>query len=149
MQARHPKLFKGLGKLGGKYHIQLKDNAVPYAVNTPRRIALPLMPKAKDKLVELERQGVISKVDQPTDWCAPIVAVPKSNGDVRVCVDLTKLNDQVKRERLMLPSVDDVLSQLSESLFEVRCELWLLSDRAYTGIGSVDNLHHPVWAVLL
>jgi len=63
--------------------------------------------------MELEQQGVISKVDQPTDWCAPIVAVPKSNGDVRVCVDLTKLNDQVKRERLMLPSVDDVLSQLS------------------------------------
>ena len=45
VQARHPKLFKGLGKLDGKYHIQLKDNAVPYAVNTPRRIALPLMPK--------------------------------------------------------------------------------------------------------
>ena len=113
VQARHAKLFKGLGKLDGKYHIQLKDNAVPYAVNTPRRIALPLMPKVKDKLVGLERQGVISKVDQPTDWCAPIVAVPESNGDVRVCVDLTKLNDQVKRERLMLPSVDDVLSQLS------------------------------------
>ena len=56
---------------------------------------------------------MISKVDQPTDWCAPIVAVPKSNGDVRVCVDLTKLNDQIKRERLMLPSVDDVVSQLS------------------------------------
>ena len=113
LQARHPKLFKRLGKLDGKYHIQLKDNAVPYSVNTPRRIALPLMPKVKDKLVELERQGVVSKVDQPIDWCAPIVAVPKSNGDVRVCVDLTKLNDQVKRERLMLPSVDDLLSQLS------------------------------------
>ena len=63
--------------------------------------------------MELEQQGVISKVEQPTDWCAPIVAVPKSNGDVRVCVDLTKLNDQVKCERLMLPSVDEVLSQLS------------------------------------
>ena len=56
------------------------------------------MPKVKDKLVELERQGLISKVDQPTDWCAPIVAVQKSNGDVQVFVELTKLNDQVKRE---------------------------------------------------
>lgn len=93
VQARHPKLFKGLGKRDSKYHIQLKDNAVPHAVNTPRRIALPLMPKVKDNLVELEGQGVISKVGQPTDWCVPIVAVPKSNGDVRVCVDQTKLND--------------------------------------------------------
>jgi len=29
--------------------------------------------------------GVISRVDQPTDWCAPIMVVtPKSNGKVRV-----------------------------------------------------------------
>ena len=109
----HPNLFKELGKLDGKYQIQLKDIAVSYAVNTPRRIALPFTPKVKNKLVELERQGVISKVDQPTDWCAPNVAVPKSNGDVRVCAHLTRLNDQVKRERLMLPSVDDVRAQLS------------------------------------
>ena len=53
------------------------------------------MTKVRDKLVEQERQGVISKVDQPTDWYVPLVAVPKSNGDVRVCVDLTKLNNTV------------------------------------------------------
>ena len=102
------------------------------------------MPKGKDKLVELERQRAISKVDQPKDWCAPIVAVPKSNGVVGVCVDLTKLNDRVKRERLTLPSVDDVLF-----LFEVGCELWLPSNQAYTIIGSADNLYHTGWAVLL
>ena len=98
-----------------KHDIQRKDNAVPYAVNTPRRIALLLRTKVKDKLVELERQGVISKVDQPTDWCAPVVAVPKSNGDIRVCIDLTKLNDQVKQETLVLPSIDNVVSQLSNA----------------------------------
>lgn len=53
------------------------------------------MTKVRDKLVEHERQGVISKVDQPTDWCAPLVAIPKSNGDVRVCIDLIKLNNTV------------------------------------------------------
>ena len=82
-------------------------------MNAPRRIALPLLSKVKVKLEELEKLGVISKVDKPTDWCAPIVAVPKNNGDVRVCVDLTKLNKQVQRERLILPAVDYVLSQLS------------------------------------
>lgn len=82
MKARHSKVFKGLGKFDGKYHIKLfKDNAVSYAVDTPPRIALTLTTKVRDKLVEQERQGVISKVDQPTDRCAPLVAVPKSNGD--------------------------------------------------------------------
>ena len=86
---------------------------MPYAVTTPRRVALPLLPKVKAKLEQLETQGVISKVDRPTDWCAPIVVVPKSSGDIRLCVDLTKLNEQVKRERLVLPAVDDMLAQLS------------------------------------
>ena len=113
VKARHPKLFEGLGKLEGEYRIKLIDDAVSYAVNAPRLVALPLLPKVKAKVEQLERQGVISKVDQPTDWCAPMVVVQKSNEDVRVCVDLTKLNDQVKRERLILPSVDNVLAQLS------------------------------------
>ena len=82
---KHPKLFSGLGKLEGKYHIRLKENPVPYAITTPRRVALPLLPKVKEKLEELEKQGVISRVDQPTDWCAPIVVAPKSSGDVRLC----------------------------------------------------------------
>ena len=113
VQEKHPKLFSGLGKLEGKYHIRLKENPLPYAVTTPRRVALPLLPKVKAKLEQLETQGVISKVDRPTDWCAPIVVVPKSSGDIRLCVDLTQLNEQVKRERLVLPAVDDVLAQLS------------------------------------
>ena len=31
---------------------------------------------------------VISKVDEHTDWCSPMVMVPKANGNVRICVDL-------------------------------------------------------------
>lgn len=68
VHSRHPKLFKGLEKLDGKYNIELKDNAVLFAVNTPQRIALPLLPKVKDKLMELEQQGVISKADQPITY---------------------------------------------------------------------------------
>ena len=54
----------------------------------------------------MEEMGVISRVEQPTDWCAGMVTVPKPDKEeVRICVDLTKLNEPVKRERHMLPSV--------------------------------------------
>jgi hypothetical protein len=43
-----------------------------------------------------------------------MVVVPKSNGRVRICVDLTKLNTSVKRERHPLPPVEQVLAQLAE-----------------------------------
>jgi transposase InsO family protein len=38
--------------------------------------------------------------------------VPKVNGRVRICVDLSKLNESVKRERHPLPVVDQTLAQL-------------------------------------
>jgi hypothetical protein len=42
-----------------------------------------------------------------------MVVVPKPNGDVRICVDLTKLNQSVCRERHPLPAVEQTLAQLA------------------------------------
>ena len=61
----------------------------------------------------MEKIGVITKISEPTEWCAGIVVVPKPNGKIRICVDLTKLNKSVCRERHVLPAVDHVLAQLS------------------------------------
>ena len=60
----------------------------------------------------MESIGVISRVSQPTDWCAGMVVVPKPDGRVRICVDLIKLNQSVRRERHILPSVEQTLAQL-------------------------------------
>ena len=61
----------------------------------------------------MEKAKVIVKVEEPTDWCAPIVVVPKpGSNEVRLCVDLTKLNNAVKQEQFMLLSVSPVLAPL-------------------------------------
>ncbi|KAK7884427.1 hypothetical protein WMY93_027550 [Mugilogobius chulae] len=113
VKQRFPKLFSGLGKMEGEYKIELKEDAKPFALTTPRRVPLPLLPKVKKELARMEELGVISRVEQPTDWCAGMVPIPKrAEEEVRVCVDLTKLNDSVKRERHMLPSVEHTLGQL-------------------------------------
>ena len=112
---RFPRLFQGLGTIQGKYHISLQEGAKPFALSAPRRVPLPLMPKVKQELQRMEALGVIKKVEQPTDWCAGIVVVPKSNGSLRICVDLTKLNASVRRERHILPAVDQIVAQLSNA----------------------------------
>ena len=61
----------------------------------------------------MEAMGVITRVEPPTNWCAGIVVVPKPNESLRICVDLTKLNESVRRERHILPSVDHILARLS------------------------------------
>ena len=111
--AEFPQLFKGLGKPNHPYSIKLRPDAIPFSQCVVRRVAIPLMQPVKEELEWMERLGVIARVEQPTDWCAGMVVVPKPNGKVRICVDLTKLNESVRRERHPLPSVYQVLAQLS------------------------------------
>ena len=56
---------------------------------------MPLLGKVRAELERMEQLGVIAKVDTPTDWCVGMVVVPKPNGTIRICVDLTKLNQSV------------------------------------------------------
>ena len=74
---------------------------------------MPLMGKVKQELSRMEDLGVICRIEEPTDWCAGIVVVPKKTGAVRICVDLTKLNESVRREKFILPSVEETLGMLA------------------------------------
>ena len=109
----HPNLFKGLGTLGTEYTIKVKNDATPYALYTPRNVPIPLRAKVKEELDRMEKLGVISKVTEPSSWCAGMVVVPKPSGAVRVCVDLKNLNQSVLREPHPIPSVDDTLAHLT------------------------------------
>ena len=109
----YPNLFKGLGTLGEEYTIKLKPSAVPYALHTARRVPIPLRKKVEEELFRMQNMGVILPVDDPSPWCPGMVVVPKPSGSVRICVDLTHLNQNVLREYHPLPKVDNILVQLT------------------------------------
>ena len=108
-----PHLFEGLGTLGEEYRIQLKEDAQPFALHTSRRVPFPLRKKVQEELRCMEALGVISKVSDPTPWCAGMVVVRKKSGAVRICVDLKPLNESVLREGHPIPCVDETLARLS------------------------------------
>ena len=56
---------------------------------------------------------MIVRVSEPTEWCTGMVVVPKVNNKVQICVDLTRLNESVCRERHPLPAVEQTLAQLA------------------------------------
>ena len=69
---------------------------------------------------------MIRRVDTPTDWCAGMVVVAKARvvastvegeeketHNVRIYLDLTKLNENVRREKHDLPSVAQTLGRLA------------------------------------
>ena len=50
--------------------------------------------------------------DEPTDWVSSLVTVEKKNGSLRVCLNPRDLNLVIKREHFMIPTAQDVISQL-------------------------------------
>ena len=100
-----------------EFHITLEPDTKPYCVYTPRKFPYPLLSKVKQELDSMLQQGVISPVTVPTAWCSRLVPVPKPNGNVRLCVDLTQLNKAVQREIHQMPSADESLAKLGKSRF--------------------------------
>ncbi len=37
------------------------------------------------ELERMEELGVVTRVEEPTEWCAGMVVVPKAKGKVRIC----------------------------------------------------------------
>ena len=136
-----PSLFRGLRKLQGEYTIKLKG-AKPCALTTPKRVAIPLMKPVKVELERMEKQGVISRV---SDWCA------ESNGQVRICVDLTRLNDSVCREQHPLPAVDQTLAQLAGPKIFSKLDANSRSchaDSPFPRVNPAHNVHNTFQQIL-
>ena len=104
-------------------HITLRPNATPLCLHAPRKVPHPLLPKVKEEIDRMLRQGVISPIDDPTEWCSGIVTVPKPNGSYRLCVDISVLNENVLREIHPMATVDESLAKLkgSKDLHKARC----------------------------
>ncbi|KAJ8332613.1 hypothetical protein SKAU_G00424020 [Synaphobranchus kaupii] len=112
----YPKLCRGLGLIQQKYTIKLNPDTKPVSLKVPRRVPLPLMGKVKKELERIEQLGVISCIEEPTEWCSGMVVAPKKSGEIRICVDLSPLNNAVCREKFVLPSVDQTLGMPSDAV---------------------------------
>ena len=107
---KHSKSFSDLGKLKGeKVKLDIDKTKIPKA-QSQRRIPYHIREKVKNAVTELENQDVIEKVpeNEATPWVSPIVAVPKKDGQVRICVDMRLANEAIRRVRHPIPTVNDV-----------------------------------------
>ncbi len=101
---------------GEQFHISVTDDAKPFCVSTPRTISLAYREKLKAEIDLLVDQNIIAPVTEPSDWCAPIVVAPKKNSDkIRMCVDLSKLNKYVRRERYPSTTPAEAVADITQT----------------------------------
>ena len=113
LRQQYPSVFDGVGKLTDyQQKISIDDTIKPVA-QSPRRIPFHVRKQVSAKLNELERLDIIEKVSGPTPWVSPLVDVPKSSGEIRVCVDMRQVNTAVIRERYPIPTIEESLQDLN------------------------------------
>ena len=103
-----------LGLLPGEVHLHVDDGARPVQC-PPRRVPISVKPKLKSELMDMVKMGVIVPVEEPTEWCSQISVQTKKSGKLRICIDPRPLNKVLQRERYQLPTIDDILPELSSA----------------------------------
>lgn len=109
---KHKKVFSGTGCIKDfEYDIKLKEDAEPKVLPC-RKVPIALMNPLKQELDKMESLGIIEKVQGPSDWVNQFVIVRKPDGSLRICLDPTYLNQNIKREHFKIPSFEELCSRM-------------------------------------
>ena len=120
---KFPGCCEGIGKMKDFQLIVPIDPKVQPVAQPIRKVPYHLRDKLSTKLDELVELDIIEKVSGPSSWVSPVVVVPKPSGDIRLCVDMRQANMAVKRERVPIPTIDEVLQDLNQSKFFSKLDL--------------------------
>ena len=111
-----PSVFaKGVGTFDGEVTLKI-DQSIPPVKMPPRKLPLAIKDEVKDHIDDLVKTGVLIPVDTPTDWVSGMVVVKKPSGKIRLCIDPKPINKALKRSDYPLPTLQDVLPDLSKAV---------------------------------
>ena len=115
--SNYPEVFDDrVGKLEGELHLCTKQDVTPSKA-APRETPLSVKNKFIAEIKDLQEQGTIEKVTEPTDWVsAPtIVNKPSAKNGIRLCIDSRPLNTVLKCSEYSIPTVDHLLTEISNA----------------------------------
>ena len=93
---------------------------------------MSMHPKIKAKVDKMAKLGIITPVDEPTDWVSSLGYAWKEYGELCFCLDPPHLNNAICRDLHCTPSVDDIAHEFTHSKYFTKLEA-----------------RHGYWAVVL
>lgn len=97
----------------------LKEARIDTGNATPIRCKIRMIPPAKlakviEEIDRLEKRGIICKVEA-SEWLHPMLAVPKTSGKLRICLDARCLNKVTKKNAYPQQNANRILSMIGKS----------------------------------
>ena len=106
-------VFKNIYKgIGCHRFRQIKldvDKNVKPVVQARRRIPFAKLKQLEELLEELEKEDIVEDVQGPTEWISNLVLTPKADSKMRMNIDMTTMNEAIKRTRHVIPTVEDLI----------------------------------------
>jgi len=87
----------------------------------PYRPALAWKQKIETEIDTLLAEGIIQPSTSP--WASPLMAVPKKNGEVRICIDFRAVNSLTTPDPYPLPRIDDLLATVASAKYLTTLDL--------------------------
>jgi hypothetical protein len=97
--------MKGIKGPMGEMNIPLKEDARPVK-KTPYRLNPKYKQKVEIKLDRMMEEGIIEPIEE-SEWISPMVVQDKKSREIRICVDLRKLNDACLHGPFPTPFTDE------------------------------------------
>ena len=111
---KYEELFQpGVGTLKGyKAKLSLKQGSVPKFFK-PRCVPHAMKTSIEKELDRLEAEGVLERISW-NEYALPIVAVPKSDGSVRICGDYkVSINPSIYVDQYPLPKPEEMFAEIA------------------------------------
>jgi hypothetical protein len=102
--------MKGIKGPMGEMNVPLRSDARPIK-QRPYRLNPKYKKKVKIELDIMLEAGIIEPVEE-SERIIPMVVQVKKSGEIRICVDLRKLNDACLHDPFPTPFIDEVLDNV-------------------------------------
>ena len=110
---KFPLLFNGVSLLKN-YELNLHiDTTVKPIAQPVRKIPFQLVERQLQELIEANISEEVP--EGPTGWISLLLVIAKSDGDVRLCIDMRRANEAIIRERHPIPTIEDLMHDLNGS----------------------------------
>ena len=121
---KYNKVFtEGLGVMNNfEATLQLKEGARPKFCRA-RSVPFVLNETIEKELDRLEAKGILEKVTH-SEWAAPVVPVPKAEGQIRLCGDYkVTINPVLEVDQYPLPKPDNIFATLATGKYFSKIDL--------------------------
>ena len=125
LRTKYESCFSGIGKLTN-FSLKLHVNPEIKPVAKCRiNLSANLRAQAEKTINELLELDIIEPVQGPTEWVSTPIFVPKPGNpnELRLCLDMRRVNEAILRTRHPIPTIDELLIEMNGSVVFSKLDL--------------------------